>query len=232
MRRPTSTSSPGGRRRRSSILPSTGLPRSNRRWPRTARSSSSSGSTCHGATRNVVCETLSDDPLTRWRVTKAQWKQHRQYDRWTAAAERAIQRTNVGHAPWFIIDGADERYRNLAVATGIRDALYRSVGTGVAAAARQGAPPAVHAAAGHTSRPARQPRVARRSRALGARCDGHEQDAVKERVQDQAAETTGAPVSTATQGAESRPLRDPAVRGVGRRGQGRRHPADRRGAPA
>jgi polyphosphate:AMP phosphotransferase len=75
-------------------------------------------------------ESLSASPLTRWRVTKAQWKQHRQYDRWTAAAERLIQRTSFGHAPWFIIDGADERYRNLAVATEIRDGLYRSLGTG------------------------------------------------------------------------------------------------------
>ena len=73
---------------------------------------------------------LSKDPLTRWRVTKPQWKQHRQYDRWSTTAERLIQRTSFGHAPWFIIDAADERYRNLSVATEIRDALYRSLGTG------------------------------------------------------------------------------------------------------
>ena len=76
-------------------------------------------------------ETLSADPLTRWRVTKTQRKQHRQYDRWTAAAERGIQRTSVGHAPWFIIDGGDARYRNLAVTTEIRDALFRTLDTGV-----------------------------------------------------------------------------------------------------
>ena len=76
---------------------------------------------------------LSTDPLTRWRVTKTQWKQHRQYDRWSATAERLIQRTSFGHAPWFIIDAADERYRNLSVATEIRDALYRSLGTGAPA---------------------------------------------------------------------------------------------------
>ena len=75
-------------------------------------------------------EKLSADPLTRWRVTRTQWKQHRQYDRWTAAAERGIQRTSVGHAPWFIIDGGDARYRNLAVTTEIRDALFRRLDTG------------------------------------------------------------------------------------------------------
>ena len=75
-------------------------------------------------------ETLSANPLTRWRVTKTQWKQHRQYDRWTAAAERGIQRTSVGHAPWFIVDGGHARYRNLAVTTAIRDALFHSLDTG------------------------------------------------------------------------------------------------------
>jgi len=75
-------------------------------------------------------QNLSKDPLTRWRVTKAEWRRHRQYDRWSATAERLIQRTSFGHAPWFIIDAADERYRNLAVATEVRDALYRALGPG------------------------------------------------------------------------------------------------------
>jgi len=76
---------------------------------------------------------LSRDPLNRWRVTKAQWKQHRQYDRWRATSERLIHRTSFGHAPWLIIDAEDERYRNLSVATAIRDAMYRSLGTGAPA---------------------------------------------------------------------------------------------------
>ena len=63
-------------------------------------------------------------------ASQEQWKQHRQYDRWTAAAERGIQRTSVGHAPWFIIDGGDARYRNLAVTTEIRDALFRRLDSG------------------------------------------------------------------------------------------------------
>jgi polyphosphate:AMP phosphotransferase len=81
-------------------------------------------------------EALSADPLSRWRVTKAQWKQHQRYGRWVAAAERAIARTSFEHAPWFIVDGADERYRNLAVATGIRDALARALGAAVPTAPR------------------------------------------------------------------------------------------------
>ena len=72
--------------------------------------------------------TLEKDQLTRWRVTKTQWKNWTRYGRFVAATERLIQQTSVAHAPWTIVDGTDERYRNLVVGTGIRDALQRRLG--------------------------------------------------------------------------------------------------------
>ena len=66
---------------------------------------------------------LESDPLTRWRVTKKQWKHWRMYDKFIAAAERTIQRTSTSRAPWTIVEGADSRYRSLRVGTLIRDAL-------------------------------------------------------------------------------------------------------------
>jgi polyphosphate:AMP phosphotransferase len=68
---------------------------------------------------------LSKDPLTSWRVTKKQWENWRRYDRFMAAAERLIQMTSVAHAPWFIVDGSDERYRSLVVGTELQRALNR-----------------------------------------------------------------------------------------------------------
>jgi polyphosphate:AMP phosphotransferase len=69
---------------------------------------------------------LSGDPLNRWRVTKEQWKHWKLFDRIVAVAERLIQRTSVGHAPWILVDASDERYRNLVVGTEIRRALTRA----------------------------------------------------------------------------------------------------------
>jgi polyphosphate:AMP phosphotransferase len=69
---------------------------------------------------------LSRDRLTRWRVTKRQWKHWKLYDRFAAAGERLIQRTSVAHAPWVIVDALHERYRNLVVGTEIRRALTRA----------------------------------------------------------------------------------------------------------
>jgi AMP-polyphosphate phosphotransferase len=73
---------------------------------------------------------LSKDPLTRWRVTKTQWKRWKQYGRFITAAERLIQRTSFAHAPWSIVDGTDERYRSLVVGTEIRRVMQRVLGTG------------------------------------------------------------------------------------------------------
>ena len=63
------------------------------------------------------------DPLRSWRVTKQQWRNLNQHARITHAAERAIRLTSTTRAPWHIVDGADERHRNLTVATHLRDAI-------------------------------------------------------------------------------------------------------------
>ncbi len=63
------------------------------------------------------------DPHQRWRVTRQQWKHWRMFDTFVATADRAIRRTSTDHAPWHIIEGADERYRALAVGTVLRDAV-------------------------------------------------------------------------------------------------------------
>ena len=70
---------------------------------------------------------LEKDSLTRWRVTTLQWQHWREYGRFIAAAERALQRTSTVDAPWAIVEGVDEAYRSLTVATTIRDAIRRAV---------------------------------------------------------------------------------------------------------
>jgi polyphosphate:AMP phosphotransferase len=73
---------------------------------------------------------LADEPLTRWRVTKLQWEHWRLYDRFIAAAERTLQRTSTADAPWMIVEGVDDAYRSLTVATHIRDAVRRALAEG------------------------------------------------------------------------------------------------------
>ena len=70
-------------------------------------------------------EKLESDPLTRWRVTRDQWDHWKQYGRFIDAAETIIARTSLGNAPWMIVEGGDERYRSLTVATALRDAIRK-----------------------------------------------------------------------------------------------------------
>ncbi len=60
-------------------------------------------------------EDLEKSRLTRWRVTKQDWKFHGRYDAFREICERAIRKTSTGAAPWEIIEATDSRYRNLAV---------------------------------------------------------------------------------------------------------------------
>ncbi|HLG56096.1 MAG TPA: polyphosphate:AMP phosphotransferase [Vicinamibacterales bacterium] len=67
------------------------------------------------------------DPLRRWRVTKDSWRHWRMFDRFVSAADRAIRKTSTDHAPWHIVEGEDERYRSIVVATELRDAIRRGL---------------------------------------------------------------------------------------------------------
>lgn len=70
-------------------------------------------------------EKLESDPLTRWRVTRADWRNYKQYDRRHDVAEHVVRHTSTAEAPWLIVDGSDERYRGLLVGQTLLDALRK-----------------------------------------------------------------------------------------------------------
>ena len=67
----------------------------------------------------------SKDPHESWRVNEMDWEHWRMYDQFVGTAERTITRTSTGHAAWTIVEGEDQRYRELAVLTSFRDAARR-----------------------------------------------------------------------------------------------------------
>jgi len=68
---------------------------------------------------------LQKDALTSWRVTQQDWDHWHIYDRFEAAAERAIMRTSTGTAPWTIVEGVDPYFRSLTVGGIIRDEINK-----------------------------------------------------------------------------------------------------------
>ena len=78
--------------------------------------------------------TMANDPLHGWRVTKRDWYHWHAYGEFVAAASRLVERTSTGLAPWILIDGSDERHRELALGR----ALARAVRSRIDAAKSRG----------------------------------------------------------------------------------------------
>jgi AMP-polyphosphate phosphotransferase len=88
---------------------------------------------------------MKQDPRLRWRVSPLTWKFFKQYDAFRRVSERAVELTSTGCAPWVIVEGEDNHYRNLTVATTLLHALRDGLA--------QAAPPAVPEAAGAAQAP-------------------------------------------------------------------------------
>lgn len=70
---------------------------------------------------------LSADPLTSYKVTKGDLRNHDHYDDFVGAAEQIITRTNRGGSAWHIVEGSDANFRHLRVGEIIADELSRHI---------------------------------------------------------------------------------------------------------
>jgi polyphosphate:AMP phosphotransferase len=68
---------------------------------------------------------LEKEEKTRWRVTERDWERFANYDTFVDVCAHVLRRTNQGHAPWIVVEGADERYRHLTVGKTILGAMRR-----------------------------------------------------------------------------------------------------------
>ncbi len=70
---------------------------------------------------------LEDDPKTRWRVTKQDWKFAKRYDEFRRVCETALSKTGTAESPWHIIESVDKRYRNLQVGRTLLEAIRKGL---------------------------------------------------------------------------------------------------------
>jgi polyphosphate:AMP phosphotransferase len=87
-------------------------------------------------------EKLESNPATAWRVTKTDWKHHRRYGKLIEVSERALRETSTAEAPWTVVEATDDRFRDLTVATALRDAMKTRLDRGRRAVPVRSAPPA------------------------------------------------------------------------------------------
>ncbi|HUT90769.1 MAG TPA: hypothetical protein VMY37_14795 [Thermoguttaceae bacterium] len=58
---------------------------------------------------------LEQVEATAWKVGKAEWKQHRQYDKWLEVVEEMLQRTSTAQAPWTVVEAHQGRFARVKV---------------------------------------------------------------------------------------------------------------------
>jgi polyphosphate:AMP phosphotransferase len=68
-------------------------------------------------------KSLAADPRTSWKVSQWNWDRLKTYDKLQHAAGHVLSLTNTPWAPWNIIEAEDDRYRSLATARILLDAI-------------------------------------------------------------------------------------------------------------
>lgn len=68
---------------------------------------------------------LQKNPATAWKVTKDDWKHHKQYREYFAAVEDMLAKTDTEYAPWTIVEAHDRRFASVKIFKTIIDALER-----------------------------------------------------------------------------------------------------------
>ena len=77
--------------------------------------------------QNERMRELARNPLTRWRVTRDDRTRARIYAKSHDLWERLLRETSTAEAPWYVVEGTDERYRSLTVGKILLEALRRTV---------------------------------------------------------------------------------------------------------
>lgn len=71
---------------------------------------------------------IDKDPLESWRVTKGDWKRHREYEEYLLAAEEMFERTESEWGPWTIVEATDRWYARRKVFEVLIHSLEEALG--------------------------------------------------------------------------------------------------------
>ena len=84
---------------------------------------------------------LDTDPRTKWQVTREDWRAFHLYSTSHQLWEHLLRETSTGAAPWYVVEGTDERYRNLTVGKILLTAINNVLAAGAAAPRHAVTPP-------------------------------------------------------------------------------------------
>ena len=72
---------------------------------------------------------LEKNPATNWKVTKDDWKHHRQYEVYLEAIEEMLAKTDTAFAPWTIVEAHDRRFATIKVFKTVIEAIESRIRT-------------------------------------------------------------------------------------------------------
>ncbi len=72
-------------------------------------------------------EKMERSKYESWRVTRADWKAHRRYRRFYAAADEMLERTSTPWASWTAVSATDKRHRRVRIFEVLADALEKAL---------------------------------------------------------------------------------------------------------
>ncbi|HTY90478.1 MAG TPA: polyphosphate:AMP phosphotransferase [Methanocella sp.] len=84
---------------------------------------------------------LEKDPATSWRVTDKQWDGHKKFDKYLSAMESLMERTDMAHAPWIIVEANDRNFAAAKIITTVIEAYEKAVARARGENAASPAPP-------------------------------------------------------------------------------------------
>lgn len=70
---------------------------------------------------------LESNPATAWKVTKSDWKHHKQYNEYVEAVEEMLYKTSTALAPWAIVESHDRRFATIKVFRTVMDSIEHKI---------------------------------------------------------------------------------------------------------
>lgn len=66
---------------------------------------------------------MEEDPATAWRISKEDWRHHKNYDKFLEAYDDMLAKTDTDYAPWHIIEAHDERFAQVKIFSTVTETL-------------------------------------------------------------------------------------------------------------
>lgn len=72
-------------------------------------------------------EKLEESPETKWRVTKEDWKHHKQYEEYLQAYDDMLEKTDTDFAPWTIVEATDREYAAVKILSCVAERMKEAI---------------------------------------------------------------------------------------------------------